>query len=388
MSDPSLPSTIPDDRSGWFDRAWQQGRRPRIEDYLDTCPEDERPALFDLLFGIELERRRESGERPEPADYDTRFPEYGTSIRNVLAGLQPVDETIQLQPAATVPYAGDITPTPGHPQADGGDGPLVGRRIGPYTLQEFLGRGNFLVYKALDSRGGLPVALKLARPDFPESRRRLTSLADEANLLAGLDHPRIVRLHEYIPPGGPGIGADGCIALEYVEGRPGERTLEELLESGPVPAPRLIRIAALVAEALHHAHTHAGHLTHRDLKPANILLDLDGEPRVCDFGLAIDEEIQRLRRGEVAGTPPYMAPEQVLGETHRLDGRTDLWALGVILYRGLTRRMPFEGPGHAQYFDEILHRDPRPPRMIDPEIDPELERSCSAASRGRWPTAT
>ena len=90
---------------------------------------------------------------------------------------------------------------------------------------------------------------------------------------------------------------------------------------------------ARVADAVHHAHL-AG-LIHRDLKPSNILLDSQGVPKVCDFGLAVDEEVQRLRRGEVAGTLPYMAPEQVRGETNHLDGRTDIWALGVILYRGL-----------------------------------------------------
>ena len=200
------------------------------------------------------------------------------------------------------------------------------------------------------------------------------SLADEAEKLRALQHPRIVKLYEYVSPGEPGIGADGYIVLEYVEGRAGEKTLEELFGAGPVPVLRLIRVAALVAETLHYAHIHASHLVHRDLKPSNILLDLRGEPRICDFGLTIDEEIQRMRRGEIAGTPPYMAPEQVRGETNHLDGRTDIWALGVILYRGLTGKLPFAGADKDQIFEEILHKDPRPVRMYDPGIEPELER--------------
>src|SRR6185437_16910590 len=101
-------------------------------------------------------------------------------------------------------------------------------------------------------------------------------------------------------------------------------------------AGRLAGLVARVAEAAHHAHK-AG-LVHRDLKPANVLLDAQGEPHVADFGLAVHEDVQHLRSGEVAGTPAYMAPEQVRGEAHRLDGRTDVWALGVILYLGLVGR--------------------------------------------------
>ena len=234
--------------------------------------------------------------------------------------------------------------------------------------------GSKLTYLARDDRDGRDVAIKVARPDNPTGRLRLMSLADEAEKIKALQHPRVVKLYEYVPAGGSGAGADGYIVLEYVEGRAGEKTLEELFRAGPVPVLRLIRIAALVAETLHYAHVHASHVVHRDLKPPNILLDLRGEPRICDFGLAVDEELQRLRRGEIAGTPPYMAPEQVRGETNHLDGRTDIWALGVILYRGLTGKLPFPGPDRDEIFEEILHRDPRPLRMVDPGIDPELER--------------
>jgi serine/threonine protein kinase len=140
-------------------------------------------------------------------------------------------------------------------------------------------------------------------------------------------------------------------------------TLADLLRQGRIERARLAGLIADVADAVHHAHG-AG-LVHRDLKPSNIMVDEQGRPRVADFGLAITEADRYERFGEVAGTPTYMAPEQVRGEAHRLDGRTDVWALGVILYHGSTGRLPFSARDRATLFDEILHREPTPPRQVD-----------------------
>ena len=169
------------------------------------------------------------------------------------------------------------------------------------------------------------------------------------------------------------------IVLEYVEGT----TLSDLLGRGRIEAVRFAGLIASIADAVHHAHK-AG-LVHRDLKPANIMIDEHGKPRVADFGLAISEALQTDRAGEVAGTPNYMAPEQVRGEAHRLDGRTDIWALGVMLYEGLTGRLPFIAGDRAALFDEILHRDPKPLRQIDDSIPRELERICLRCLCKRMP---
>ena len=131
---------------------------------------------------------------------------------------------------------------------------------------------------------------------------------------------------------------------------------------------------AAVADAVSFAHEKS--LVHRDLKPENILLDNQGQPHIADFGLAVHEDERWPMRGEIAGTPVYMAPEQVRGESHRLDGRTDLWALGVILYRTLTEHRPFDGRCPEEIFEDILEREPVPPRQRDRTISRELERIC------------
>src|SRR5262249_59799716 len=121
-------------------------------------------------------------------------------------------------------------------------------------------------------------------------------------------------------------------------------------------------LVAVVAEALHHAHTRG--LVHRDIKPANILIDLQGQPWVADFGLALRDH-DGGRGGKFAGTPAYMSPEQARGEGHRVDGRSDIFSLGAVFYQLLTGRMPFRGDTPAQLFEQILWTEERPPRQID-----------------------
>src|SRR5262249_21854029 len=137
-----------------------------------------------------------------------------------------------------------------------------------------------------------------------------------------------------------------------------------------------VDVVATVAEALHYAHTHG--LVHRDIKPGNILLDRSGKPFVTDFGLALRE--QDVGKGtRYAGTPAYMSPEQARGEGHRVDGRSDIFGLGVVFYELLTGRRPFQGETWDELREQIARVEVRPVRQIDDRIPKELERICLKA---------
>lgn len=252
--------------------------------------------------------------------------------------------------------------------------------FGRYVVRGRLGRGGFgVVYLGRDEALNRLVALKVCRTDRlgPHEVERLLA---EARIIAGLKHPGIVGVYDV----GRTERGECYLVLEYVEGRP----LSAALAAGRLTVGAAIDLMIEVADAVHHAHLHG--FIHRDLKPANILLDASGRPRVADFGIAAHEDRLRQTAGEVSGTPRYMAPEQVRGEAHRIDGRTDVWSLGVILYEILVGRRPFTGASKA-LFDEILHREAKPPRQIDDRIPPELEQVClrclSKRMSDRYPTA-
>ena len=175
--------------------------------------------------------------------------------------------------------------------------------------------------------------IKVPRADRFDGPQDIDRFLHEARLAARVKHPGIVTVHQ--------VDRDkhfGCfVVLEYIEGRP----LSSLLQAERLAPERAAQLLVLAADALSFAHEQG--LVHRDLKPDNILMDTRERPHIADFGLALLDDDRWPRRGEVAGTPHYMAPEQVRGESHRLDGRTDLWALGVILYRMLTEHRPFDG---------------------------------------------
>ncbi len=323
-----------------FEQSWRVGERPRIEAFLTEI--DNSDALLKRLLLLELDHRKEAGETISPEEYRARFVDSPTVINAVFA-----------RETAVVNGPGpEAEPDP--------------TKIGRYSVLRRVGAGGFgRVYLARDEDLKRTVAVKVPRREAFQSDHHIDLFLNEARMAAQLRHPAIVAVYDI------GRQQDGSIyiVLEYVDGRP----LSEVLKAGDFPLERLMDVLARVAEAVHAANKQG--LVHRDLKPANILIDVDGKPHVADFGLAVDEDSQLKRTGEVAGTVPYMAPEQVQGETHRLDGRTDVWALGVILYNILAGRNPFSGSMH-ELLDAIRYREPKPPRQIKDTIPKELERIC------------
>ena len=365
-----------------FQEAWRAAGRPLLEPFLDGLSEAERAAVLRELVALEAELRSDRGEYPTLGEYLDRFPSDASVVTAALTSLRetsvadgPIQEasatpaTERDEPEADAPTlaASTLTTVEGPPPFEGDRNEPVPQWLGRYRVVRLLGRGNFgRVYLARDGDLNRDVAIKVPTAQSLARPGRLEALLNEGRLAAGLKHPAIVRVFDI------GRGDDGTvfIVLEYVDGT----TLAELLGRGRLEPLRLAGLIAEAADAVHDAHR-AG-LVHRDLKPSNIILDRRGRPKVTDFGLALSEALQRDKAGEVAGTPSYMAPEQVRGEAHRLDGRTDIWALGVILYQGLTGRLPFPARDRSETFDEILRREPRPPRQIDDALPRELERIC------------
>jgi eukaryotic-like serine/threonine-protein kinase len=314
-----------------FEGDLKHGRGPRIEDCVRDVGEPQKSALLTMLLAAELRFRVQGGERPPPEEFCRRFPDH----RDLIAGVF----TTALGPD----------------------------RIGPFVVVRLLGEGNFgRVYLCRDEQLDRLVAVKVPRADRFNGPRDLDRFLQEARLAARVKHGGIVTVHQVDRD-----RAVGCfLVLDYIDGR----SLSALLRAERLTPRRAAQMVILVAEALAFAHEQG--LVHRDLKPDNILVDARERPHIADFGLAIHDDDRWPKKGEVAGTPPYMAPEQVRGESHRLDGRTDLWALGVILYLMLTDHRPFEGNCAEDVFEDILNREAVPPRQRDRTIPKGLERIC------------
>lgn len=226
-----------------------------------------------------------------------------------------------------------------------------------------LGQGGFgEVLLADDLKLGRAVAIK-RHHKTPNSGA--AHALDEARAVAGLKHGHIVDIYDLVDDSHDGL----MIVMEFVDGI----TLKEQLRRQRLELAQIVRITDEVADAL--AHAHSCHVIHRDLKPSNVLLDAGGRVFLTDFGLALVRRATRSAN-ELCGTPRYMAPEQINSETHRIDGRTDIWALGVMLYEMLTGVVPFDSGGEHTVFDRILHLDPPPLRQLEPRVPAELERIC------------
>ncbi|MBI5759435.1 MAG: serine/threonine protein kinase [Planctomycetales bacterium] len=288
-------------------------------------------------------------------DRQLEIPERGED-----AGGHLLPMSVSCPNCGTVPIPSNMDPTIVYRSARE---PRTQTRVGHFTLIRLLGQGSAgEVWLAEDINLGRQVALKLPRSQDPETM----SLLFEAKTAASLRHPHIVSVYEVSQ-----AGDQVFIASEFIDGL----TLRDFLSAGKPGVEVAVDLLTRIARALHYAHEQG--VVHRDVKPANILLNKEGQPYVTDFGLAkrLNAEVTISSEGQVVGTAKYMSPEQASGKTRETDPRSDLYALGVIMFEMLTGDIPFRGNMRA-ILDQKVNHDSPTPRTLNPSLPRDLETIC------------
>ena len=330
----------------------EAGRLKQIEEIYHAAleiPTENREAFFDEFCGADKDLRRE--------------------VESLLSFEESADEFLDSPPES---LAAEMFVEREEQEN------LTGRQFGNYKIVRLLGRGGMgEVYLAEDARLKRRVALKILPPGFAADASRDSRFEQEARAASALNHPNILTVHEF--------GAENGIhflATEYIEGE----TLRERISNGEVTLADALDIAAQAAFALSAAH--AAGIVHRDIKPENIMIRADGIVKVLDFGIAkltaaplnaegetLEKISTRTKPGALLGTPAYMSPEQIRGET--LDARSDIFSLGVCLYEMLTGGNPFQQATTGDVIAAILKENPSPVTQENVAFPAEIERILS-----------
>lgn len=289
---------------------------------------------------------------------------------------QAISEGAEQQKTSTLRFDSGPTDIAHASPTNKPSGPLgaLGNR---YADIERVGEGSFgVVYRAVDSVLGRTVAIKVIKQALPVQVRERFKL--EAQRLAMLEHPGICSVYDF-----SAVGPLSYLVTEWLAGK----SLAQ--EPRPVDSLRACRLMAQVAEAV--AYAHRNEVIHRDLKPANVMLDSHGRARVIDFGLSVSESELDSSQIDICGSPAYMAPEQIDGRLHVLDGRVDVWAMGVMLYELVAGKRPFRGEKSSDLLSKIRDKPVTSPRTFTADIPSTVERiifKCLAkAPDDRYATA-
>ena len=317
-----------------------------IEAYLERFQALAQADLLQRLLSEEYLLRHQFGDRPSPESFSERFPELRCDGGDIATCLK------------TTMLPEELLPTE-----------RKRRSLGRYDLLEEVGRGSFArVYRAHDPSLERTVAVKVLRSVYLDDPTLVARVYREARSAASLRHPGIIPVHEVSEE-------DGCpfIVTDFIGGGSLE---DQLADRSPAPADAARQIAH-IADALHYAHLCG--VVHRDVKPANVLVTEAGDLLVSDFGLAAhaDAGVKLTVEGDLIGTPAYMSPEQARGG-HQVDGRSDIYSLGVMLYQMLCGGLPFDG-NWSMVIQQVMTKEPTPPRRLRASVPIELETICLKA---------
>ncbi|WP_010585078.1 bifunctional serine/threonine-protein kinase/formylglycine-generating enzyme family protein [Schlesneria paludicola] len=360
---------------------WRGGIGLPVEEYVSRLPRlQQAPDLTLKLVQAELLRRCDPRRKEDVDQFIRRFPQFTKEICDFAAGgesptIDPLqignnhslDPTVAERPAKVEDPAFESRPTRDVSKASG-ENALPSYKpayIGRYEIVRLLGDGGFgRVWLAKDGRLERNVAIKIPHRHRALQQKDIEGYLTEARILSSLQHHAIVSVFDC------GKTDDGLwyVVSQYIDGC----DLANKVKRTPLSVTASAELVISLAEALEHAHSHG--VVHRDVKPANILIDGAGRPYLADFGIAL-REVDYGTGYTMLGTLAYMSPEQCRGEGHLVDGRSDLFSLGIVFYELLTGQRPFS----ANRLDSSAATDPKPPRQIDDAIPREIERICLKA---------
>lgn len=324
-------------------------------------------------------RLRKQGKKPRLEDLCADCPELVDQVRERIRPLEKRIRAKRRQQESTRSFATD--------GESAVNKPLI--QIDGYTILREIGRGGQgIIFKALQTSTGRHVAVKVLTEARQLSDTERTRFDREAQVLAALEHPHIVSILDR----GHTAGGSSYFTMEHIDGLPLDKWLDDYRQEHPPPdipsnPAELLRLFMKIADAVNVAHLRG--IIHRDLKPSNILVDDRGDPHVLDFGLArlgLPSEVYSKQHrvvtmtGQFLGTLPWVSPEQAEGLTSKIDTRTDVYSLGVVLYEMLTGEFPYEVVGNMRdVLDNILRAQPKPPSTV---IEARLVKE--AEKRKRW----